>query len=273
MSAEVYAGHNMLDIRPIHAFSDNFIWLLRDEGGQRCAVVDPGDAAPVIAQLESEGLTLSEILITHKHGDHIGGIRALKARFPNATVYGPVGEPIPELRYALHEGNEIDLDSIGTSFTVMDVPGHTEGHIAYVGRSADRPVLFCGDTLFSIGCGRVFSGSFEQLHDSLMRIRELSDDTLVYCAHEYTLDNIGFARWVEPDNPALLARAEQAHAQIDAGDDTVPSRLGDEKAANPFLRIDEPGVIAAAERHAGRAMRDSRDSFHTIRRWKDTEYD
>lgn len=263
----------MLDIRPIHAFSDNFIWLLRAAGSQRCAVVDPGDAAPVIARLEAEGLTLADILITHKHGDHIGGIRELVDQFPEAVVYGPLGEPIPERRHALQEGNEIDLESIVASFTVMDVPGHTEGHIAYLGRVGEQPVLFCGDTLFSIGCGRVFSGSFEQLHDSLMRIRELPDDTLVYCAHEYTLDNIGFARWVEPDNPALLARAEQAHAQIDAGMETVPSRLGDEKAANPFLRVDVPSVIAAAEQQAGRAMRDSQDTFRTIRRWKDSKYD
>jgi hydroxyacylglutathione hydrolase len=263
----------VLDIRPIHAFSDNFIWLLRRDGERHCAVVDPGDARPVIERLEAEDLRLSDILITHRHGDHVGGIRELVDRYPNAVVQGPAGEPIPERRHALREGDEVHLSSIGTGLTVMDVPGHTEGHIAYFGADGNEPVVFCGDTLFSIGCGRVFSGTFDQLHDSLMRLRELPNDTRVYCAHEYTLENIGFARWVEPDNPALLARAEQAHAQIDAGGDTVPSRLGDEKAANPFLRCDVPGVIEAAERHAGRAMRDSRDTFHTIRRWKDTEYD
>jgi len=263
----------MYDIFSIHAFSDNFIWQLGDPGGTRAAVVDPGDATPVLRALEEGGLDLAAILITHRHGDHVGGIRRLLARYPGTPVYGPRNEPIPGMTRPLGESDRISIPGLRAEFRVMDVPGHTEGHIAYFDDSAERPVLFCGDTLFSIGCGRVFSGTHGQLHDSLMRIADLPAETLAYCAHEYTLDNIGFAKWVEPDNAALGDRERQCHRQLDRGEDTVPSRLETEKAANPFLRVHEPTVIEAVEHYAGRRMRDSRDTFHTLRHWKDSEYD
>lgn len=259
----------MLDITPIPAFADNYIWLLRGPDGRHCAVVDPGDAAPVLARLAEEDLVLSAILITHRHGDHVGGIARLRAQFPRIPVFGPANEPIADLTHRLGEGEAIELPGIGLGLSVMDVPGHTEGHIAYLAPGA----LFCGDTLFSVGCGRVFSGTFEQLHDALMRIRELPEATRIYCAHEYTLENIGFAKWVEPGNEALLARERDAHAQIDADRPTVPSTLAEEKATNPFLRIVEPSVIAAAERHASRPLPDSRAVFREVRTWKDREYD
>ncbi len=263
----------MLDIVPIYAFSDNFIWLTRGPNSRSAVVVDPGDANPVLERLAKEDLDLAAILITHKHGDHVGGIRQLLEHRPGIPVYGPASEPIPDITHRLGDGDRLVLDAIETEFTVLDVPGHTEGHIAYFAGRKEHGVLFCGDTLFSVGCGRVFSGTHKQLHDSLMRISELPENTRAYCAHEYTLDNIGFAKWVEPDNPALLERQREAFEQLDDGADTVPSRIATERATNPFLRVNEESVIAAAERHAGRPMRDSRDTFKTIRTWKDNKYD
>ncbi len=260
-------------IDAIHAFADNFIWRLAMPDRHEAVVVDPGDAGPVIEALEADGQQLAAILITHKHGDHVGGLRQLKARWPEAVVYGPRHEPIAGLDRALGEGDRIRPEGLAAEFTVLEVPGHTEGHLAYYCEQEDTPVLFCGDTLFSIGCGRVFSGTFEQLHDSLMRLRALPETTRVHCAHEYTLDNIGFAKWVEPDNPDLLAREAECHALLDAGHDTVPSTMVVERAANPFLRVDQPSVVAAVERHEGRPMRDTLDTFTCLRRWKDNEYD
>lgn len=255
-------------ITPIPAFQDNYIWLLRNSGPD-CAVVDPGDAQPVIDRLESEGLNLASILITHKHSDHVGGLRALKDRWPQARVYGPAGESISLLDECLAEGDEVIVQGPDVCFRVLDVPGHTEGHIAYFGAG----VLFCGDTLFAAGCGRVFSGTFEQLSDSLAKIARLPAETQVYCAHEYTMDNIGFARWVEPDNAALLERERADQARRDFGMPTVPSTLATELATNPFLRVDQPQVIAQAQKYAGESCTSPSAVFRAIRTWKDNEYD
>ena len=262
----------MPDIDVIHAFSDNFIWLLTPETGKLATVVDPGDAVPVITALKERGLQLGAILITHKHSDHTGGIAGLLSAFPEASVCGPAAEPITGLTQRLRDGDRVDLPGIDAGLAVIEVPGHTEGHIAYYDDGGDG-LLFCGDTLFSVGCGRVFSGTFDQLHDSLLRIAALPDSTHCYCAHEYTLDNIGFARWVEPDNPALAEREQACHALLDSGCDTVPMNLGNEKACNPFLRFREPTVVAALETHYGREMADSYDGFRSLRSWKDREYD
>ncbi|MCB1722339.1 MAG: hydroxyacylglutathione hydrolase [Chromatiaceae bacterium] len=261
----------MIEVSPIPAFDDNYIWLLTRPGTHACAVVDPGDEDPVIERLQASGLELRAILITHKHGDHVGGIRGLKERWPGAVVYGPAGEPIKSLERRLHGGDRITLNDLGVTFDVLDVPGHTEGHIAY--HDANDGMLFCGDTLFAAGCGRVFSGTFEQLSDSLVRIGRLPPRTRLYCAHEYTLANLGFAAWVEPDSAALAERTGRDEACRARGEPTVPSTVADELATNPFMRTDQPAVIDAASRWAARPLGDRADVFRALRTWKDKDYD
>ncbi len=259
----------MLDIAPIAAFSDNYIWLLRNPGGRIAAVVDPGDEAPVLAYLAREGLQLGAILVTHHHADHTGGVHELLAAHPGIPVFGPAGERIPGISRPLREGDRVRLEGIDAEFTVWDVPGHTAGHIAYYGAGA----LFCGDTLFAAGCGRVFGGTLRDLHASLQRIAALPTDTLLFCAHEYTLDNLGFAQWVEPDNRELSRREADERARRDRGEPTVPSVLGLELATNPFLRVGREEVRRAAERHAGRSLPTDQEVFAVVRTWKDREYD
>ncbi|HDP88601.1 MAG TPA: hydroxyacylglutathione hydrolase [Thioalkalivibrio sp.] len=258
-----------LDILPVPAFNDNYIWLICDADRRRAAIVDPGDASPVLAVLAREGIEPVALLITHHHGDHVGGVAELKRAFPGLVVYGPARERIAGIDVPLQDGDVVELPAIGAAFEVMDVPGHTAGHIAYYGHGA----LFCGDTLFAGGCGRVFDGTHDELADSLQRIATLPGDTLLYCAHEYTLDNLGFGKWVEPDNAVLLAREERALALRHDGRPTVPSTLTEELATNPFMRLSEPAVIAAAEAHAGQPLRGAREVFYAIRQWKDREYD
>lgn len=253
---------------PIPAFNDNYLWLLTQPGDDRAAIVDPGDAGPVLQTLAEKNLRLCAILITHHHNDHIGGVRKLLAAYPGIPVYGPANEDIPTLTQLLREGDCVTLPN-GLSFSVLDVPGHTAGHIAYYGDGK----LFCGDTVFACGCGRLFEGTPQQMHASLSKIAALPGETLMYCAHEYTLDNIAFAQWVEPNNADLLQRAQDAKALRAQGVPTVPSRLELEKRTNPFLRFDEPTVIAAAEWEVGRKLGGGAEVFWAVRRWKDTKFD
>lgn len=259
----------MLQVIPIPAFEDNYIWLLRGADESACTVVDPGDEEPVIEYLERHGLGLDTILVTHKHGDHTGGVAELKHRWPQARVLGPAHEPVAGLDLALADGDRVELVSPGLVFRVLEVPGHTEGHLAFFGEG----LLFCGDTLFAAGCGRVFSGTFEQLSDSLRRLAALPPETLVYCAHEYTLANLGFASWVEPDNPALQAREKLERHKRENGQPTLPSTLALELATNPFLRTGEPAVIGKAEQWAGKPLHGHREVFRALRQWKDRDYD
>lgn len=259
----------MLAITPIPAFDDNYIWLLREDKGTRAAVVDPGDAQPVLAALDAAGLGLAVILVTHHHGDHTGGVEELVEAFPQVRVFAPADRRIPCATNIVAEGDEVKIPGIGTRFAVLEVPGHTATHIAYLGGGA----LFCGDTLFAAGCGRVFDGTFGQLSASLLRIAALPPDTLCFCAHEYTLANLGFARWVEPESPAVAARDGQARALRALGRPTVPSHLSEELATNPFLRTHVPSVKAAAERYAGRKLSTTAEIFTALRRWKDEKYD
>ena len=259
----------MLTVQPIRAFSDNYIWSLQGDDQSQASVVDPGDARPVLAYLNQHSIELKSILITHHHGDHVGGIAGLLQAFPGIPVYGPANERIPHITQRLADGDQILAEGTGQTFTVLDVPGHTAGHIAYL--SGNK--LFCGDTVFANGCGRVFDGTFEQLCVSLKKIAELPDDTLLYCAHEYTVDNIGFAKWVEPDNQDLLDRDEADMLRCEQGEPTVPSTLGLEKRTNPFLRFTLPEVKAIAEKKIGRELQEDCQVFTVLRQWKDKEYD
>lgn len=259
----------MLEIIPLEAFDDNYIWLLKKSGESSCSVVDPGDETPVLEYLEQHGLELEAILVTHRHGDHTGGIADLKKRWPNATVYGPAHEIIARVDNPVSDGDVIRLSSLGVEIEVMEVPGHTEGHVAYITGDA----LFCGDTLFTAGCGRVFTGTFEQLSDSLERLSGLSGDTRVYCAHEYTLANLGFAKWVEPGNTELQQREIEDRERRAHKQPTVPSTLTLELATNPFMRTAEATVIRAAENWAGQPLADRHQVFRALREWKDKDYD
>ena len=258
-----------MHVSGIPAFEDNYIWLLSTSANEHCAVVDPGDEDPVIETLESKGLTLDAILITHKHGDHVGGIEGLKQRWPNAVVYAPANEAIRFKEVAVAEGDQVELKNLGVTLNVLDVPGHTEGHVAYVTDGS----LFCGDTLFAGGCGRVFSGTFEQLSASLLKLAKLPAETKVYCAHEYTEANLGFAKWVEPNSAALAERQQTVEDKREADQPTVPSVLKDELATNPFMRTQEPVVIKAAEQWAGESLSSPAAVFRALRTWKDQDYD
>jgi|SRR5882672_9481305 len=252
---------NDLLIEPVPAFKDNYLWLL--VRGKRAAIVDPGDAMPVEARLQRDNLVLDTIVVTHHHADHIGGVAELKQRY-GARVLGPVGENIPGRDVALEEGDRVEV--LGVRMEVLDVPGHTSGHIAYY--AAAEGLLFCGDTLFAAGCGRLFEGTAQQMHKSLSKLARLPGATRVYCAHEYTLANIRFARAVEPKNPALEQREAMCREMRAKNIPTVPSTIAEELATNPFLRSDEPAVRRAAEQLEAGSSADAVATFAAIRAWK-----
>jgi hydroxyacylglutathione hydrolase len=252
---------------PVPAFRDNYIWMIR--GTADCIAVDPGDAAPVLRYLESEKLRLSTILITHHHADHIGGLYELKRLIPDVVVYGPAQERIALVDYPLADGATLQPAGFHMPLTVMTVPGHTPGHIAYLAGGESPPLLFSGDVLFSVGCGRLLGGTVEQLYASLQRIAKLPADTVIYCSHEYTLNNIRFAKEVEPDNKALSIREAAVNRLRQQGLPSVPTVLADELAYNPFLRTGQPQVRAAAERRYNTALLNPIDVFRALRAWKD----
>lgn len=249
----------------VPAFEDNYIWLIRGTSTDRVAIVDPGDATPVLEALSRSGHTPVAILCTHHHGDHIGGIDDLRRHFPDLAVYGPADEDIAGVTHPVRDGDTLSLPELGVRLEVLGVPGHTRGHVAYYGHG----VLFCGDTLFSAGCGRLFEGTAKQMHHSLSRLAALPGDTLVYCAHEYTLANLRFARTVEPDNPAITAWREEAEALRGNHQPTIPTVLARERAVNPFLRSGQASVRTAAEQQAGRRLADEVSVFAAVRQWKD----
>ncbi len=221
-------------LRALPALRDNYIWMLSDSVSGTALVVDPGEAEPVLRALAEEGRALSAILLTHHHADHIGGTAELAAQYPDATIYAPFDERIHLAATRVADGDAIDLPAPGAHFEVIEVHGHTRSHIAYHGDG----LLFCGDTLFSLGCGRIFEGTPEQMLASLDRLARLPGETRVCCGHEYTLANADFAISVEPGNVALQSRMQAARAQRECGEPTLPARLSDERAANPFLRVD-----------------------------------
>ena len=248
------------EISLIPAFKDNYIWLLRRD--RQAFVVDPGDAAPVRARLAAEGLRLAGILITHHHADHQGGVAALLAEH-DCPVYAPAEESITGRTHSLRGGERLDV--LGVPVEVLAVPGHTLGHLAYLAADA----LFCGDTLFGAGCGRLFEGTPAQMQAALARIAALPETTRIYCAHEYTLMNLPFAAAVEPGNPAISERTRRAAELRQAGQATVPLTLAEEKSTNPFLRWAQPAVIAAALAH-GAADDSPAAVFCALRAWRNT---
>jgi hydroxyacylglutathione hydrolase len=232
-----------LSVELISAFQDNYIYLLREPGSDVVGIVDAGDAAPAIAELDRQGLTLTHIFNTHHHPDHVGGNDALKARFPNAVLVGPRSEVarIPGMDVTVADGEKVDFGTL--SFKVIAVPGHTRGHIALFTEKGEA--VFSGDTLFAMGCGRMFEGDADQMWNSLGKLKWLPSNTRVYCGHEYTRTNARFALTVDPDNQALAERAEQVERLRAEGKPTIPSTIGLENETNPFLRADEPAIAKA----------------------------
>ncbi|MGG4605574.1 hydroxyacylglutathione hydrolase [Paenalcaligenes sp. Me131] len=254
-------------LTPLPAFNDNYIWLLEYAG--HALAVDPGEAEPVLLALQQRNLVLSAILITHHHGDHTGGINDLLRYAPDAVVYGPASERIPSRNVAVKQDDQLHIPDLKLTCTVVDIPGHTAGHVAYYSiPEGCPPLLFCGDTIFSMGCGRLFEGTPAQMVSSLGKLTSLPPDTLICCAHEYTLSNARWALTVEPDNPALLARYEEALQQRADNLPTVPTSLQTELATNPFLRIREPDVVHAATARAQTPLATSVDVFACLREWK-----
>lgn len=259
-----------LSVLTVPAFEDNYLWLIHD--GVHAAAVDPGDAAPILEALAANGLLLTAILLTHHHADHIGGVPALLAH-AQVPVFGPRHDGIAAVTEPLGEGDRIAVPGLGLELSVLDVPGHTRGHIAYVRDDgpdgAGTHWLFCGDTLFGAGCGRLFEGTPAQMADSLAKLAALPDDTLVFCAHEYTLSNLRFAEAVEPGNQALQLRLRADSATRGSKLPTIPSTIGIEKATNPFLRADEPGIRTSLV-DAGKLAPGAGkvEAFAALREWK-----
>lgn len=255
----------MLNVLTVPAFQDNYLWLIHD--GVHAAVVDPGDGAPVLSALAEHRLTLGAILLTHHHADHVGGVPALLQCF-NVPVFGPHREAIPHITVPLKEGDNLTLPHLNLGLDVLEVPGHTKGHIAYY--APEPGWLFCGDTLFAGGCGRLFEGSPQQMVDSLSKLTALPDTTQIFCAHEYTLANLRFAHEVEPHNAELKARIEREQTKRNQGVPTVPSTIGIEKSTNPFLRFREPHI---ADRLIAEGYLSSREPiavFAALRQWKNS---
>jgi len=256
-----------MNLTALPAFSDNYIWMLHDD--RQAIVIDPGNAAPVAAALDAQGLALAAILVTHHHPDHVGGVAALRPRLQAGAgqVWGPAREKIPQPCVPLNDGDSVSV--MGLQFQVIDVPGHTAGHIAFYLPAGEgrEPILFCGDTLFSGGCGRLFEGTPAQMHQSLGRLAELPGNTRVCCAHEYTESNLRFAAAVEPQSADLAAYTAHCRALRAQGRPTLPSTIAQERAINPFMRCDAAAVIAAAQQR-GAADRSGPAVLGALREWK-----
>jgi len=260
--------NNALSVLAIPAFNDNYLWLIHDS--RHAAIVDPGDAAPVLAALDAHALKLSAILLTHHHADHVGGVQTLLQHF-NVPVFGPANETITGVTKRLKEGDTVDIPQLPLKLSILDVPGHTSGHIAYV--AAAQQWLFCGDTLFGGGCGRLFEGTPAQMVTSLSKLSTLPPQTQVFCAHEYTMSNLRFAQAVEPGNPALIERIAAEEAKRARHIPTVPSSIAVENATNPFLRCQQPEIISSLQDNDRLRRADQSDpvaAFAALRLWKNS---
>ena len=253
----------MLRISPIPAFKDNYIWLLENTENACCAVVDPGDAAPVLSVLAKKQLTCVAIIATHHHWDHTGGIAELLTHM-DVPVYGPAQDGIAELTVPLSEDDTFEIDELSLQFNVFDIPAHTRGHIAVY----TDEFVFTGDTLFLAGCGRIFEGDATQMHHALQKILTLPEETLVYCGHEYTESNLEFALLVEPENKDIQVRLDEVRILRSQGQASVPAPLSIEKKTNPFLRCELPDVIKSAKKYSGRTLADPIEVLSVIREWK-----
>ncbi len=249
------------------ALQTNYFWLLQpDESKPLAYIFDPGDASAVKHQLQDRGLGLAGIIITHHHWDHTDGIDELVSDF-NAPVYGPRSDKIPQVDHVLTEGDRLTLPPL--TLKVLETPGHTLDHISYWLRTPEQDWLFCADTLFAGGCGRMFEGSPEQFLHSLKRLKALPEQTQVCCSHEYTLDNLRFAQAAEPDNQAIDERLARESDKRRRGQPTLPSTIGLEKQTNPFLRTDSPSLISTVKAKTGLATLKEHEVFAALRQWKD----
>ncbi|WJG10649.1 hydroxyacylglutathione hydrolase [Aliiglaciecola sp. LCG003] len=254
---------NDKQVSPIPAFTDNYIWCLHDT--HNCWVVDPGDAEPVIAFCNANGLILKGILITHHHWDHTGGIEQLTQVYPDIGVLGPDYGNISGLTQRVKQGDEVELAGLDMTFQVIEVPGHTLDHVAYYGNG----LVFCGDTMFSAGCGRLFEGTPQQMLHSLKKIMQLPEQTVVYCTHEYTMANLKFALQVEPNNQQLVEYAQWAKKCRSQGKPTLPTTIKQQIAINPFLRAQQDEIKHNAEHYVGRSLPNEDEVFAAVRHWKD----
>ena len=252
-----------IQIQAIKAFTDNYIWAVHDD--RHCVIVDPGEAAGVLSFLERRELSLCALLLTHHHHDHIGGVDEIRARRP-APAWGPDDSRMPREVHSVAEGDTVPIRELDLVFEVIETPAHTTSHIAFYGGE----MLFCGDTLFSVGCGRLFEGTPEQMQESIDKLAALPDATRIYCGHEYTQANCNFARRVEPENPVLAERCDEVADLRRQGRMTLPSNIGSEKAVNPFMRTRQTAIMRAARQREPECADSPAGVFGVIRRWKDS---
>ena len=254
----------MFDVTPIPAFNDNYIWAISVDGQDQIAVVDPGDATPVENYLNENGLKLAAILVTHHHHDHTGGISKLVENH-QVPVYGPENSQFDGITQPLADGSSLEL--FGHTLNIRTIPGHTLDHISYL-YSGETPQLFCGDTLFLAGCGRIFEGTPAQMFAAMEYFKTLADNTEIYCTHEYSLANLKFAEAVEPDNADIQATTRQCYQLREDNKPTLPTTIKQERRINPFLRTDAEAVIRSAREFSGQPLNSELDVFTAVREWK-----